>query len=79
VSAQVVSVFPGARLLYHGDVVEVPELDGLRVTIRNHRTGQFTAVRLAVLAAGAQAATYANARLQQIMPGSFRHQTPMPT
>ncbi|MEU4347056.1 helix-turn-helix domain-containing protein [Streptomyces sp. NPDC023838] len=49
-----VAVFPGVRLLFGGDVVEVLELDGLRVTVRNERTGEFSAMSLGRLASGAR-------------------------
>lgn len=55
-SSHTLAVFPGARLLHAGDLVEVVELDGTRVTVRNHRTGEFTAVRLGALVAHARSA-----------------------
>ncbi|HEX9354500.1 MAG TPA: hypothetical protein VF933_11880 [Streptosporangiaceae bacterium] len=55
-SGQTLAVFPGTRLLYAGDLVQVVELDGTRVTVRNHRTGEFTAVRLGSLVAHARSA-----------------------
>ena len=53
-SGQAVTVFPGSRLFYCGDVVEVVEFDHLGVTIRNTRTGEFSAVSVGRLAAQAQ-------------------------
>jgi transposase InsO family protein len=41
-------------LFYGGDVVEVVEFDGLGVTVRNERTGEFSAVPLGRLVAGAR-------------------------
>lgn len=55
-SGRTLAVFPGARLLYAGDLVEIVELDGTRVTVRNHRTGEFTAVRLGAIVARARSA-----------------------
>ncbi|MEU6346568.1 helix-turn-helix domain-containing protein [Streptomyces sp. NPDC046977] len=48
-------VFAGARLFFDGDVVEVVDLDGLRVTLRNERTAEFSTVALGRFAAGARA------------------------
>ncbi|MCM2518116.1 helix-turn-helix domain-containing protein [Streptomyces griseoincarnatus] len=53
-NGQRVEVFAGARLFFDGDVIEVVELDGLRVTARNERTGEFSAIPLGRLAAGAR-------------------------
>ncbi|WP_326657778.1 helix-turn-helix domain-containing protein [Streptomyces sp. NBC_00385] len=50
-----ITVYPGVRLLYCGDVVEVMELDGLQVTLRNERTGDFSALALGRLASQARA------------------------
>jgi transposase InsO family protein len=55
-SGRTLAVFPGARLMYAGDLAEVMELDGARVTVRNHRTGEFTAVRLSELVTHARSA-----------------------
>jgi transposase InsO family protein len=55
-SGRTLAVFPGARLMHAGDLVEIVELDGTRVTVRNHRTGEFTAVRLGALVAHARSA-----------------------
>ncbi|MEU9737522.1 helix-turn-helix domain-containing protein [Streptomyces sp. NPDC048002] len=46
---------PGGRLFFEGDVVEVMELDGLQVTVRNERTDGFSVIPLGRLAAGARA------------------------
>jgi transposase InsO family protein len=54
VNGQAVTVFPGVRLLYCGDVVEVVELEGLAATLRNERTGEFSTLPLGRLAAGAR-------------------------
>jgi hypothetical protein len=45
---------PGTRLLRDGDVVEVVEFAGASVVVRNHRTGQFSTVRIGVLVAEAR-------------------------
>ena len=55
-SGQVLSIAPGSRLSFDGDVVEVVAVDGVRVTIRNDRTRQFTAVQISRLAASARPA-----------------------
>jgi transposase InsO family protein len=47
-----VQVFAGSRLMFDGDLVEVVEFDGTRITLRNVRTGAFSAVSFARLAAG---------------------------
>ena len=52
----IVSLAPGARLIYDGDLVEVVELDGTRVVVRNHRTAGFSTVRLGRLVAQARPA-----------------------
>jgi transposase InsO family protein len=49
-----VSLFPGTRLFFGGDVVEVVDVDGLRTTVRNERTGEYGSVPLGQLAAGAR-------------------------
>ena len=53
-SGQVLSIAPGSRLSFDGDVVEVVAVDGVRVTVRNDRTRQFTAVQISRLAASAR-------------------------
>ena len=55
-SAQALALTPGARLIYDGDLVEVMELDGARVVVRNHRTSRFVTVKLGRLVAGARPA-----------------------
>lgn len=50
-----VEIAPGARLWFDGQVVEVVDFDGRSVTLRGERTGAFTAVSLARLAAQARA------------------------
>lgn len=45
-------VFAGVRLMFDGDLVEVVEFDGAHITLRNVRTGAFSAVSFARLAAG---------------------------
>ncbi len=47
-----IQVFAGSRLMFDGDLVEVVEFDGNRITLRNLRTGTFSAVSFARLAAG---------------------------
>ena len=37
-SGQVLSLAPGSRLVFDGEVVEVVAIDGVRVTLRNDRT-----------------------------------------
>lgn len=49
-----VEIAPGARLWFGGQVVEVVDFDGRSVTLRGERTGAFTAVSLARLAAQAR-------------------------
>ena len=53
-SGQVLSIAPGSRLSFDGEVVEVVAVDGVRVTLRNDRTRQFTAVQISRLAASAR-------------------------
>ncbi|MFH9889338.1 helix-turn-helix domain-containing protein [Streptomyces luteogriseus] len=53
-NAYAVSLFPGARLFFGGDVVEVVDIDGLQTTVRNERTGEYGSVPLGQLAAGAR-------------------------
>jgi transposase InsO family protein len=53
-SGQALTLHPGARLVYDGDVMEVVELDGVRVVLRNDRTGQFSTVRIGTLVAQAR-------------------------
>ncbi len=53
-NAYAVSLFPGTRLFFGGDVVEVVDVDGLRTTVRNERTGEYGSVPLGQLAASAR-------------------------
>jgi hypothetical protein len=55
-SGQLLSLAPGSRLSFDGDVVEVVAIDGVRVTLRNDRTRRFTAVQISRLAASARPA-----------------------
>jgi len=48
----VVRLGPGVRVVYDGDVVEIVELDGSRVTVRNDRTKQFAVLGLTRLVEG---------------------------
>lgn len=54
VSGRAVSVGPGSRLFYGGDVVVVVEFDGSGVTVRNERTDEFSAVPLGRLVGDAR-------------------------
>jgi putative transposase len=56
VNAQALTLTPGARLVYDGELIEVVELDGARVVVRNIRTAGFASVKLGRLAAGARSA-----------------------
>jgi transposase InsO family protein len=56
VSPQALTLAPGTRLIYDGELVEVMEFDGARAVVRNHRTGGFAAVKPGRLAAGARPA-----------------------
>ncbi|MFB7270757.1 integrase [Streptomyces sp. NPDC056244] len=47
-------LFAGARLFFGGDVVEVVDVEGLRTTVRNERTSEYSSVPLGRLAAGAR-------------------------
>lgn len=53
-SGQVLVLAPGTRLLFDGDVVEVLELEGTRVTLRNVRAGTMSTVGLTGLICGAR-------------------------
>ena len=53
-TGQVVTLQPAARLVYDGDLIEIVELDGGTVAIRNDRTRQVRVVRLVDLVAGAR-------------------------
>jgi transposase InsO family protein len=55
-SGQVLSLAPGSRLVFDGEVAEVVAIDGVRVTLRNDRTRRFTAVQISRLAASARPA-----------------------
>ena len=52
-SGQVLSIAPGSRLVFDGEVAEVVAVDGVRVTLRSDRTRRFTTVQLSCLAASA--------------------------
>jgi len=54
VSGQVFTLAPGSQLLFDGDVVEVLELQGTRVTLRNQRTDTMLTVGLTRLVAAAR-------------------------
>jgi len=56
VTVGTLTLCPGARLLYYGDVVEVVEIDGPRVTLRSDRTRQFSTVLISRLVAHARSA-----------------------
>lgn len=53
-TGQVLALAPGARLLFDGDVVEVLELEGTRVTLRNVRTEAMATVGLTRLISAAR-------------------------
>jgi len=55
-SGQVLSLAPGSRLVFDGEVAEVVAIDGVRVTLRSDRTRRFTAVQISRLAASARPA-----------------------
>jgi transposase InsO family protein len=61
-SGLALSLLPGSRLMFDGDLVEVVELDGARVVVRNDRTAGFTAVKLSRLVALARPADLVPAR-----------------
>ena len=62
-SAGAVALTPGTRLIYDGDLVEVVELDGARVVVRNHRTARSVTVKLGRLVAGARPADSCRRRM----------------
>src|SRR5258708_12694820 len=68
-SARCLTLTPGARLVYDGDLVEVVELDGARVVVRNARTAGFATVKLSRLTAGARAADSPSAPDEPPSPG----------
>ncbi|MFF4427049.1 helix-turn-helix domain-containing protein [Streptomyces sp. NPDC001549] len=53
-SGYAMTLVPGARLFFGGDVVEVVGIEGLTTTLRNERTGEFSSLSLGRLAAGAR-------------------------
>ncbi|MEQ4305597.1 Mu transposase C-terminal domain-containing protein [Plantactinospora sp. B6F1] len=55
-SDNVISLRAGRRLLFDGELVQIVELDGTGVSVRNERTGQYTAVTLGRLVAGCTSA-----------------------
>ena len=72
-SGQVLSLAPGSRLIFDGEVAEVVAIDGVRVTLRNDRTRRFTAVQISRLAASARPAggTLRHAGVTGFVPGSL--------
>jgi transposase InsO family protein len=58
-NGRTLTLCPGARLFYQGDLVEVTELAGTTVVLRNDRTSQFTSVRISRLVAAAHPASTA--------------------
>lgn len=68
-NARCLTLTPGAWLVYDGDLVEVVELDGARVVVRNARTAGFATVKLGRLAAGARPADAPAARDEPSSPG----------
>jgi transposase InsO family protein len=69
VTAGTLALCPGARLLCDGDVVEVVEVDGPWVRLRNARTGQLSAVLVSRLAAQARSAPGGTAGADRGWPG----------
>jgi transposase InsO family protein len=70
VTAHVISISPGTRLRFDGELVEVAAVDGLRATLRNDRTRQVSSVRICELAAAARPADGAAAdRGGSVSPG----------
>jgi hypothetical protein len=70
VTAHVISISPGTRLCFDGELVEVTAVDGLRATLRNDRTRQVSSVRICELAAAARPADGAAAdRGGSVSPG----------
>jgi putative transposase len=70
VSDQVVRLGPGVRVSYDGDVVEVVELSGTRVTVRNDRTARFAVVSLARLVSCCQALDAVDTCTDDLVAGS---------
>jgi transposase InsO family protein len=68
VSGRSLTLCLGARLLYEGDLVEVAELAGPRVVLRNGRTGQFATVTISRLAAQARAASTGPGSEDEFLP-----------
>jgi len=66
VNGWVFTLCPGARLFYEGDLVEVTELAGTRVVLRNDRTSQFTSVQISQLVAQAHTASTGSATEEQL-------------
>ena len=58
-----------SRLVYDGNLVEVVEVDGARVVVRNARTAGFATVKLSRLAAGAMPAGSLSAPDEEPSPG----------
>jgi transposase InsO family protein len=69
VSGQILCLSPGTRLLLDGDVTEVVAIDGPRVTLRNDRTRQFSAMQISRLAASARPVSAAPPDGGTVSPG----------
>jgi putative transposase len=70
-SGQVLSLAPGSRLVFDGEVAEVVAIDGVRVTLRSDRTHRFTAVQISRLAASARPAGDTVPAGAGLVPGSL--------
>jgi putative transposase len=70
-SGQVLSLAPGSRLVFDGEVAEVVAIDGVRVTLRSDRTRRFTAVQISRLAASARPAGGTPPAGAGLVPGSL--------
>ena len=70
-SGQVLSLAPGSRLVFDGEVAEVVAVDGVRVTLRSDRTRRFTAVQISRLAASARPAGGTLPAGAGLVPGSL--------
>jgi len=70
-SGQVLSLAPGSRLVFDGEVAEVVAIDGVRVTLRSDRTRRFTAVQISRLAASARPAGGTLPAGAGLVPGSL--------